>query len=72
MNSGLVKERNTMFIGGYGVQWFADIFKRTRIFIYSKIDRRYGLMSEITLDYIADEYTVKCVAEEKIEEIESL
>jgi hypothetical protein len=54
------------------VQWFVDIFKRTRIFIYCKIDHRYCHMSDITLDYIADEYTVKCAAEEKIKEIESL
>lgn len=73
MTSGLVKGRNTMFIDGYAVQWFVDIFKRTRVFIYSEIPcHRYGLMSEITLDYIADEHSVKCAAVEKIAEVESL
>ena len=70
MTSGLVKGRNTIFVKGYAVQWFTDIFKNTKIMIYVCVPgNTYTCMTEITLDYIADEFSVKETAKEKIEEI---
>ena len=73
MTNGLVKERKTLFIKGYAVQWFSNVFKNTKVMIYTNVpNNKYVLMTEITLDYVADEYSVECVAKEKIAEIESL
>ena len=73
MTNGLVKGRKTIFIKGYAVQWFSSVLKDTKIFIYiCDCSHRYINMSDITLDYIADDFTVERVAKEKIAEIESL
>lgn len=73
MTNGLVKGRNTVFVKGYAVQWFTDIFKNTKIMIYVCVPgNTYTCMTEITLDYIADEFSVKETAKEKIKEIENL
>ena len=73
MTLGLVKGRKTLFINGYAVQWFSSILKDTKIFIYiCDCSHHYINMSDITLDFIADEFTVESVAKEKITEIESL
>lgn len=72
MTSGLVKERNTMFINGYAVQWFSQLL-RTKVMIYVNVtNNKYVCMSEMTLPYVANEKEVECVAKSKIEEIESL
>ena len=73
MTSGLVKERKTIFINGYAVQWFTNIFKNTKIMIYVCVSSNtYICMTENTLDYIADVFSVEQVAKEKIMEFESL
>ncbi|MGN0553046.1 MAG: hypothetical protein ACI4I1_06655 [Oscillospiraceae bacterium] len=73
MTIGLVKERKTIFIKGYAVQWFFTILKNTKVMIYTNIhNNKYVLMTEITLDYVADDFSVESVAKEKIAEIESL
>lgn len=73
MTNGLVKDRKTIFEKGYAVQWFYTILKNTKVMIYTKVpNNRYILMTEITLDYIADEFSVAQTAREKIEEVESL
>ena len=73
MTNGLVKERKTLFINGYAVQWFSSILKDTKIFIYCCMDRnKYRHMADITLDYVADDFTIESIAKEKIMEIESL
>lgn len=73
MTSGLVKERNTIFINGYAVQWFSTVLKTTKVMIYVCVPgNTYTCMTEITLDYVADENSVESVTREKIEEIESL
>ena len=74
MTSGLVKERNTIFIDGYAVQWFSTILKTTKVMIYVRPHPRdiYICMTEITLDYVADKHFVESVAKTKIAEIESL
>ena len=72
MTNGLVKERKTMFINGYAVQWFSQLL-RTKVMIYANVpNNKYICMSEMTLPYIANENEVECVAKEKIAEIESL
>ena len=73
MTSNLVKDRKTFFIKGYAVQWFHTILKNTKVFIYSNVpNNKYVLMTEITLDYFADEFSIEQTAKEKIAEIESL
>lgn len=73
MTNGLVKGRDTIFINGYAVQWFYTVFKQTKIIIYANIPGgRYISMCELNLDYIADDYSVKQIATEKIKEIENL
>ena len=72
MTNGLVKERKTMLINGYEVQWFSQLL-RTKVMIYVNIpNNKYVCMSEMTLPYVANEKEVECVAKSKIEEIESL
>lgn len=72
MTSELVKERNTMFINRYAVQWFSQLL-RTKVMIYVNVpNNKYVCMSEMTLPYVANEKEVECVAKSKIEEIESL
>ena len=72
MTNGLVKERKTIFINGYGVQWFSQLL-RTKVMIYVNIPNNKDVcMSEMTLPYVANEKEVECVAKSKIEEIESL
>lgn len=72
MTNGLVKERKTIFINGYAVQWFSQLL-RTKVMIYVNIpDNKYVCMSEMTLPYVANEKEVECAAKSKIEEIESL
>lgn len=72
MTNGLVKERKTMFINGYAVQWFSQLL-RTKVMIYVNVqNNKYVCMSEMTLPYVANEKEVECVAKSKIEEIESL
>ena len=72
MTNGLVKERKTMFINGYAVQWFSQLL-RTKVMIYVNVpNNKYVCMSEMTLPYVANEKEVECVAKLKIEEIESL
>lgn len=72
MTNGLCKGRNTAFYKGYAIQWFTDIFKCTRIFIYTNVpNNKYLHMSDITLDYVADEFSVISVAKCKIDTIES-
>ena len=73
MTNGLVKGRKTIFINGYAVQWFSNVFKNTKVMIYApEPNNKYILMSEITLDYVADDFTVESVAKEKIEQTENL
>lgn len=73
MTIGLVKGRKTIFINGYAVQWFSNILKRTKIMIYVRIPgNTYICMTEITLDYVADDFSVDSIAKEKIAEIENL
>ena len=72
MTSGLVKERKTMFINGYAVQWFSQLLI-TKVMIYVNVpNNKYVCMSEMTLPYVANEKEVEYVAKSKIEEIESL
>ena len=72
MTNGLVKERKTMFINGYAVQWFSQLL-RTKVMIYANVpNNKYICMSDMTLPYVANEKEVECVAKSKIEEIESL
>lgn len=72
MTKGLVKGRKRFFYKGYAVEWFSTVMKTTKIIIKAKIDPRYVGISEITLDYVADDFTVEEVAKAKIVEIESL
>lgn len=73
MTSGLAKGRETIFTNGYAVQWFTNIFKNTKIIIYKNIpNNRYIYLTEITLDYDADKFSVEQTAKEKITDIESL
>lgn len=73
MTSGLTKGRKTIFVNGYAVQWFSTIFNNTKVMIYVNVpNNQYVLMTEITLDYIADDFSVESVAKEKIADIESL
>lgn len=73
MTSNLIEERNTLFINGYAVQWFSNILKNTKVMIYSCIPgNTYIYMTEITIDYVADRFSVESVAKEKIKEIERL
>lgn len=73
MTNGLNKDRNTIFIKGYAVQWFSTIMRTTKIIIYVQIPGYTWIsMCEDTLDYIADDFSVKQFATEKIEEIEAL
>ena len=72
MTNGLVKERKTIFINGYAVQWFSQLL-RTKVMIYVNVpNNKYVCMSEMTLPYVANEKEVESVAKSKIEEIESL
>ena len=71
MTSGLVKERKTFFHKGYAVQWFHSVLKDTKILIYGDYFNQYIHMSDITLDYIANDAIVEMLAIAKIEEIES-
>ena len=72
MTNGLVRERKTMFINGYAIQWFSQLL-RTKVMIYANVpNNKYVCMSEMTLPYVANEKEVECVAKSKIEEIESL
>lgn len=72
MTNGLVKDRNTMFINGYAVQWFSQLLT-TKIIIYANIPHnKYVSMAEMTLPYVANEKEVENVAKLKIEEVESL
>lgn len=72
VTNGLVKDRKTIFINGYAVQWFVNIFKNTKVFIYTNVpNNKYILMAELTLDYVADEFSVEQVAKEKIKNIEN-
>lgn len=67
MTSGLVKERKTMFINGYAVQWFSQLLT-TKVMIYVNVpNNKYVCMSEMTLPYVANEKEVECVAKSKIE-----
>ena len=72
MANGLVKERKTIFINGYAVQWFSQLL-RTKVMIYVNVhNHKYICMSETTLPYVANEKEVERVAKSKIEEIEGL
>lgn len=72
MTSGLIKERNTLFIKGYAVQWFSQLL-RTKVMIYVCIPgNTYICMTEMTLPYVANDNEVESVAKLKIAEIESL
>lgn len=72
MTNGLVKDRKTMFINGYAVQWFSQLLT-TKVIIYANIHHnKYVSMAEMTLPYVANEKEVENVAKLKIEEIESL
>ena len=72
MTNGLVKERKTMFINGYAVQWFSQLL-RTKVMIYVNVpNNKYVCMSEMTLPCVANEKEIECAAKSKIEEIESL
>lgn len=71
MTSGLVKDRKTIFINGYAVQWFSQLLT-TRVGIYVNIpNNQYVCASEMTLPYVADDNTIEIVAREKIEELEN-
>lgn len=71
MTSGLVRERKTIFIKDYAVQWFSQLLT-TRVIFYVKIpNNKYVCMSEMTLPYIADDNTIKIIANGKIEELEN-
>ena len=72
MTNGLVKGRKRFFYKGYAVEWFSTVMKTTKIIINAKIDQRWGGISEITLDYVADDFSVEEAAKAKIDEIESL
>lgn len=73
MTSGLVKDRKTIFINGYAVQWFSTILKSTKVMVYANIpNNKYVLITDFVIDYIADEFSVEQSAKEKIKEIESL
>ena len=70
MTSGLVKDRKTIFINGYAVQWFTQLLT-TRVIIYVNIpNNQYVCISEMTLPYVADDNTIKNVVKGKIEELE--
>ena len=72
MTNGLVKDRKTMFIKGYAVQWFSQLLV-TKVMIYENIPHnKYVCMSEMTLPYVASKKEIESVAKLKIEEIESL
>lgn len=71
MTSGLVKERKTIFINGYAVQWFSQLLT-TKVVIYVNIpNNKYVCISEMTLPYVADDNRVQIVAKGKIEELEN-
>ncbi len=72
MTNGLVKGRKRFFYKGYAVEWFSTVMKTTKIIINAKIDQRWGGISEIPLDYVADDFSVEEAAKAKIDEIESL
>lgn len=73
MTNGLVKGRKTIFIRGCAVQWFSTVIKTTKLIIYVQIPGNQWIsMCEDTLDYVADDYSIKQFATEKIKEIESL
>jgi hypothetical protein len=72
MTNGLNKDRKTIFVNNYAVQWFKTPLKNTKILIYVKIpSHKYINLTELTLDYIADEVSVEMASREKIKEIES-
>lgn len=72
MTSGLIKERKTMFINGYAVQWFSQLL-RTKMMIYANVpNNKWVCMTEMTLPYIANDSDIENVAKLKIAEIESL
>lgn len=72
MTNGLVKERKTIFIKGYAVQWFSQLL-RTKVMIYVNVpNNQYVCMSEMTLPYVANDNEIESVAKLKIKEIESL
>lgn len=72
MTNGLIKERKTMFIGGYAVQWFSQLL-RTKVMIYVNVpNNKYVCISEMTLPYVADDNEIRSVANGKIEELECL
>lgn len=72
MTNGLVKERKTMFINGYAVQWFSQLL-RTKVLIYVNIpNNQWICVSEMTLPYVANDNDIENVAKIKIEELESL
>lgn len=70
MTSGLVKERKTIFIKGYAVQWFSQLLTTKVLFYVNIPNNQYVCMSEMTLPYIADDNTIKNIARGKIEELE--
>ena len=73
MTNGLVKDRKTMFIKGYAVQWYSTLMGTTKIIIYVQIPgNRWVSVCEDALDYVADDGSVESFAKGKIEEIENL
>ena len=55
MTNGLVKDRKTMFIKGYAVQWFSQLLT-TKVMIYVNIPwSKYVCMTEMTLPSVANE-----------------
>ncbi len=71
MTNGLIKDRKTMFIKGYAVQYFKTLTNRTKIIIYANLPvSKYVSMCEFTIDLVADDYSVESAAKEKIAEIE--
>lgn len=71
MTSGLVKDRKTVFISSYAVQWFLQLLS-TKVMIYGIIpNNRYVCIAELTLPYIANDNEIEAVARQKIEELES-
>lgn len=67
MTNGLCRDRKTIFIDGYAVQWFHSIFNDTNVFIYVEIlNHQYILWLNFKLDYVADEYSVREAAGEAI------
>lgn len=52
MTNGLVKERMTYFHeNGIAYQAFNTILNTAKVFVYSKIDHRYGLCADFEIDH---------------------